>query len=532
MKELEIKPLENEMPSSFADRLGIIYSNSITTHTKKINGQFFTSAKIAKFMSDLYSSNKLTIRILDPGCATCILSCALVESVVSKNNMLKEIILDVYETDPELLKFTKLSVAYLKKWLTQYKVKLLSHIHSEDFILENKECYQTGPTFFNDSKNEIFDVVITNPPYFKISKNDKRALTAKSIINGHPNIYSIFLMTASKLLKQDGNIIAIVPRSFSSGNYFREFRKAFLGEILLEKIHLFGSRKEAFSRDKILQETLIFKAKKGIANGKTPKVFLTHSKGINDINDLKGKEYKLSELIDLNSSERILHLPVGKMENDIIKIFKSWKGNLKDYDIKISTGPVVTFRATNFLFEIKQSGKDFAPLFQLYNTLPMSFDWPVSKKGKAQYIQKSLQSKSLLIPNKDYIFLRRFSAKDDKSRLVASPYFAELTNSDYIGVENHLNYIYRQNGCLERNEIMGLSALFNSSLFDIYFRTFNGNINVSATEIREIPLPPLMDIKKIGSDLLSEHNYSKQDIDIIVNSYFDLGQILIPYEKN
>lgn len=527
-----IKPLNNETPSSYADRLGQQYSSLITTISKKSKGQFFTPHETAKFMANLYTSEETILKILDPGCGTCILSCALIESIVSNNKRIKEIILEVYESDLEILNYTNIALNYLKNWLNQFNIKFNSHIHSGDFILENKDCFQTGLSFFNFPKNEIFDIVILNPPYFKISKIDKRAVTAKIILNGHPNIYSIFLMTAAKLLKSEGKLIAIVPRSFSSGNYFKEFRKLFFKEILLERIHLFGSRREAFSRDKILQETLIFKGKKGIPNGKNPKVFLTHSRGIKDINDVQGKEFKLNELIDLKSSEKILHLPFDKIENDIIKIFKSWKGNLKEYDIKISTGPVVTFRAINFLYELNQNGNDMVPLFQLYNTLPMSFEWPVSKKGKAQYIKMSQQSKSLLIPNKDYIFLRRFSAKDDKSRLVASPYFAGLVNTEFIGVENHLNYIYRQNGALEKSEILGLSALLNSRLFDTYFRTFNGNINVSATEIREIPLPPLNDIKQIGNHLLQKINLTKSDIDKIVNSYFDLGQIFIPYEKN
>lgn len=533
MKEVNLEPILNEKPSSYADRLGSIYSKSGSVQSRKIKGQFFTPVQIAHFMASLFTTKKSRIKILDPGCGTCILSCALIESMIENKIGLKEIKLVIYETDLELIKYTKLVIAYLQKWLNKFKIKIQSEFYTHDFILENKDCFLKDTTLFDDFKIGDFDVVITNPPYFKIPKDDQRAIAARSIVYGQPNIYYIFLMVASKLLKRDGELIAIIPRSFSSGNYFREFRKAFFNEVVLNKIHLFGSRREAFNRDKILQETLIIKARKQETNGTLPKVLLTHSKGIKDINDVRGKEFKLNELIDLNSSERILHLPINKSEKNIIKIFKSWSGSFKEYEIKISTGPVVSFRASGLLFEEKRNGNiKLAPLFQLHNTSIMSFYWPVFKKAKAQYIKVSPESKSLLIPNKNYVFLRRFSAKDDKSRLVASPYFAELTKSEYIGVENHLNYIYRQNGCLEINEIFGLAALLNSSLFDTYFRTFNGNINVSATEIREIPLPPLEDIKQIGNHFLNKNNFTKSDIDKIVNSYFDPSQILIPYEKN
>ena len=91
-------------------------------------------------------------------------------------------------------------------------------------------------------------------------------------------------------------------------------------------------------------------------------------------------------------------------------------------------------------------------------------------KGKGQFIRIESGSKSLLIPNKNYILLRRFSTKDDKSRLIAAPYFCNYAKSDYIGVENKVNYIYRKNGHLDRDEIVGLCALLNSELFDTYFQ--------------------------------------------------------------
>ena len=296
---------------------------------------------------------------------------------------------------------------------------------------------------------------------------------------------------------------------------------------------MFGSRTDTFDRDSVLQETLILKGrkkKKQIEN--LPSILVTHSNGIKDIQDFTEKIYQTDELIDFKSKEKIIHLPTNETDDEAIKMFKSWSGSLHQYDIQISTGPVVSFRATKYLHEQYQNGKIFlVPLYQLVNTAKMHFEWPVSKRNKPQYIQLCEETKSLLIPNKNYVFLRRFSAKDDKSRLVACPYFIDISQADYIGIENHLNYIYRPKGDLDRNEILGISALLNSNLFDTYFRTFNGNINVSATELREMPLPPLEAIKQIGNQLILLNDFTQSKVDEIINTYFDIEHIFA-YEQN
>jgi adenine-specific DNA-methyltransferase len=131
----------------------------------------------------------------------------------------------------------------------------------------------------------------------------------------------------------------------------------------------------------------------------------------------------------------------------------------------------------------------------------------------------------LLIPNKNYILLRRFSTKDDKSRLIASPYFSNNYNFKYIGVENKLNYIYRKNSQLTDCEVIGLSSLLNSDLFDSYFQIFNGNVNVSATEMREMRFPPIDDIIEIGRKIMLSENYSMSNVNNVVNKYFELEVI-------
>jgi adenine-specific DNA-methyltransferase len=533
MKEIDIiSPLRDELPSQYSDRLGVAYSSQVTNEHKKEKGQFFTPFEIAQYMGKLCTYEKSNLKILDPGCGTLVLSCSLIENLVKTNPNIKTIELFAYETDTDLLPYTYKSIDFLKAWANKNGVSFHCQLSTEDFVLANKECFQISTSLFDKPRKEIFDIVISNPPYFKISKDDKRAVVAKSIVYGQPNIYSVFLMTAAKLLKTDGELIFITPRSFSSGNYFRAFRDEFFKTIRLDTIHLFDSRKDAFNRDNILQETLIMKGTKTDVNGLIYNVLLTHSCGIKDLASVVKKVYRINELINFNSTEKILHLPTSETEDNIIKLFKSWKGSLHKYSFEISTGPVVSFRTTKYLYETDHETENIklVPLYQLHNTSKMHFEWPVYRNHKPQYIQLCEESRTLLIPNKNYIFLRRFSSKDDKSRLVATPYFIDISQSELIGVENHLNYIYRPKGHLDRNEILGLSALLNSDLFDRYFRTFNGNINVSATELREMPLPPIEDIKEIGNQIIIKNDFSQTSVDEIVQVHFKLIEIFVSDE--
>lgn len=190
------------------------------------------------------------------------------------------------------------------------------------------------------------------------------------------------------------------------------------------------------------------------------------------------------------------------------------------YGIKISTGPVVAFRISDYITE--EEMENTVPLYWMHNVVKMLVDHPVKKKNKGQYIKVDPASIHTLLPNKNYILLRRMSSKDDNSRLVAAPYFGNMVKYKYIGIENKLNYIYRSKDHLRRDETIGLTALLNSEIFDVYFRLFNGNINVSATELRAIPLPPLEDIREIGNRVILRNNYSLDYINKLVNEYFNI----------
>jgi len=520
-----LPPGQGELPSEYADRLAKTYAEKVTNEEKKNKGQFFTPLPIARFMSELAETDLSELSILDPGCGTGVLSISLVESIFARNPNIKSIRLVAYETDIMLTKYLERAFEYLSQWLSVRKIKFDYIIYVSDFVLENRNALLYYSSLYDDEL-ERFDFVISNPPYFKLSKSDERTKAAKEIVNGHANIYSIFMAIAAQLLNPAGQLVFIVPRSFTSGNYFHSFRNNFFKKVDIIHAHLFHSRSKTFIKDKILQETLILKCcPKNIAVNRE-QVLITSSNGTQDLDNPESIIVPSEMVIEYNSPDKLVFLPTSEYERKIVELFRSWDGSLNKYNIQISTGPVVAFRARNYIQDYGDiSNPKTAPLYWLHNVTKMDLIWPLERPNKGQYISVDEGSLSILIQNKNYLFLRRFSSKDDKCRLIAAPYYSNSLLSTHIGVENKLNYIYRPNGHLERSEIAGLGALFNSTLFDQFFRIINGNINVSATELRLMLLPPHDLIKEIGNELILTNSFDRNTINSIVNERLEFDII-------
>ncbi|MDE7150094.1 MAG: Eco57I restriction-modification methylase domain-containing protein [Bacteroidales bacterium] len=364
---------------------------------------------------------------------------------------------------------------------------------------------------------EKYDYIISNPPYFKLAKSDEHTRSCVRIVDGQTNIYAIFMAICAKMLADEGQMIFITPRSFASGRYFQSFRDFLFSQVHIDFIHLFNTRKDTFSKDEVLQELVIMKMHPA---GDITNIIVSFSHGISDLRTPYQKEYPAGDIVDVTSGEKVVYLPQNGRDEAILRLFRSWDGTMEKYGIKISTGPVVAFRAGDYI--VNEPASDTVPLYWLHNVVKMLCDHPVRKKDKGQYIRVTPETKAALLLNKNYVLLRRFSSKDDSSRLVAAPYFGNVTKSEFVGIENKLNYIYRPKGHLRRDEVMGLTALLDSELFDAWFRTFNGNINVSATELRMMPLPPIETIREIGRKIILRNDYSIDYINDLVLDYFKI----------
>jgi len=145
------------------------------------------------------------------------------------------------------------------------------------------------------------------------------------------------------------------------------------------------------------------------------------------------------------------------------------------------------------------------PLLWLSNIRYMTVEWLAERRSaKPKYVIDDDSSRKLLTAAGNYVLIRRFSAKEEYRRITAAPLFEGQLPGDRIGIENHLNYIYRPAGKLSAEEVAGLSAVLGSQLINRYFRIHNGHTQVNATELRAIPLPTMATIERLGATLLEK----------------------------
>lgn len=105
---------------------------------------------------------------------------------------------------------------------------------------------------FGDNEIKKWDVIISNSPYMKIEKKHPASLAMPKVVHGSPNLYFLFMSMALFNLRQGGEMVFIVPRSWTSGAYFKAFREYLLSHGRLAYIHLFASRDKVFKEEQVL----------------------------------------------------------------------------------------------------------------------------------------------------------------------------------------------------------------------------------------------------------------------------------------
>ena len=85
----------------------------------------------------------------------------------------------------------------------------------------------------------------------------------------------------------------------------------------------------------------------------------------------------------------------------------------------------------------------------MHNVRGIDVEWSLNKNGNAKTIEVNPESKNLVVPTRNYVVLKRFASKEQKKRVRAAVLNAEqFSEFEFIGFENHLNYIHKKRAAM------------------------------------------------------------------------------------
>lgn len=445
---------------------------SRNTEAKKKSqlGQFLTPARTAKFMAGLFTSSSGNCGLLDAGAGIGSLSSAFLERCVSKELSFDEVRVEAFELDDTIQDD-------LRQSLYRYadKLPLSFEIFGGDFIETAVNHIQFGQGDFTHA--------ILNPPYKKINSNSRYRLLLRQVGIETVNLYSAFIALSMLLMRPGGQIVAIIPRSFCNGPYYRPFRDFVLERAAIRHIHLFESRSKAFKDDEVLQENVIIQLERSGQQGPVTVSISTDDSFV----DMSAHEYSFDRIVFPDDPGRFIHVPTSS-EKNAIELSPAIRYSLSDHGISVSTGPVIDFRLKEHLRNMPEPGT--VPLLYPGHFSGSGVTWPQAAAKKPNAILRNGASEKWLFPNGFYCVVRRFSSKEEKRRVIASVVDpAALNDAAVLGFENHLNVFHECKHGLPEALARGLAVFLNTNAVDENFRRFSGHTQVNATDLRLIKYP-------------------------------------------
>ncbi len=491
-----MKRMSEISPLLLVEQKRLDFSKNVGGARKAQFGQFLTPATLARFMAELFpAQNDEICRLLDPGAGIGSLSGAFLERCAFGDLKFQRVEVTACELDSQLH-------GDLDATLSEYanRLPLSLRILGGDFIEMAVKRILLG-------RGGDFTHAILNPPYRKISNNSCDRLLLRKVGIETVNLYSAFLALTIALMAPGGRIVAIVPRSFCNGPYYRPFRDFLLGRAAIRRLHLFDSRNQAFKDDKVLQENIILTLECGCPQGNVA-VSTSTDAGFSDFVE---RAYEFEQVVSPDDSECFIQVPSAPNVATIVSS-PNIRYSLEEIGVQVSTGPVVDFRLKEHLRQNPEPGA--IPLLYPGHFSGLKTNWPKSGSKKPNAIQRNRETEKWLYPNGFYTVVRRFSSKEEKRRIMATVVHpGTFPGVEVLGFENHLNVFHERKKGLPGVLAYGLALFLNTSAVDAIFRQFNGHTQVNATDLRRMKYPSRNALVELGEWGMRQSLLTESSID-------------------
>lgn len=457
---------------------------------------------MADFLAELITLPQAgAFRLLDPGAGVGSLSAAVAARVISERPDV-ELIITAFEVDKLLAEPLVATLNDCRATAAEHGVTISFDVHTSDFI-EYATCSLLSPP-------ELHDAVIANPPYRKVNVGipERRRAAGRGLQAS--NLYTIFTALAADLLADDGQISAIVPRSWANGPYHLPFRRFLLDRIGIDFLHVYEHRGEVFADTDVLQENVVFHGVRGAA----PRtVTLSTSRGVDE--PRQERPVPIDEVIHPGDSQCFVRIPADARATEIAVTMGELPATLHDLGLRVSTGRVVDFRAREWLRADPEPGT--VPLIYPGHLRDGRVIWPAPGARKPNAIIGPDQTPMLMLPNETYVLVKRFSAKEERRRVTAAVLSPEdLPDVPAVGIENHLNVFHRSGCGIDAAMAAGLCAFLNSTIVDDHVRSFSGHTQINATDLRQLRYPSRAALVRLGDLLAARHWPTQNELDRLI----------------
>ncbi len=447
-------------------------------------GQYFTPRLAARIIAAMPRvPERGDLRVLDPGAGSGILSAALIERIAHECPDLNVHVTAV-ENDPHLHAALRETLGDLES-----AGRVQTELVDEDFLR------------WALATEQRFDVIVQNPPYHKLSSSsaEQDLLRRNGVVV--PNIYAAFLALGLRLLDEGSQQVAITPRSWMNGTYYAPFRREFANRVAVDAIHTFESRRKVFADTGVLQESIIVAATR---NGVKGSVSIATS-----VDHSTEPRRRVVDYTDIVTPD-FIHVPATDRDAQAVSwMTRAANSTLDDLGLSVSTGRVVDFRSRGLIYREPPVGA--VPMVHATHVRPGRAVHPLVQVKKPEWFHDSTgANEKLLVPGGAYVLIKRFSAKEERRRVVA----AVWTSDNPAAFDNKLNFIHLGGKGLDPELAYGLMIFLNSTQLDDYFRVFSGHTQVNATDLRQMRFPTSEQLRRLAATDPS----SQANIDEAVNS--------------
>ena len=473
-------------PLALAARLGLEACGGLEAGSRSGMGQFLTPPGVAGLLAGMFEVAEEDVRLLDLGAGVGALTAAFTEDVLGRKRKPRSLHLTAWEAEGAFIGLLESVLEECVEAGRAAGVPTSYVVNHGDALRGGLESLPEDDLFTGAWRGRGFTHAILNPPYRKINVDSEARWLLRRAGLETSNLYTGFLWLAARLLEPNGQMVAITPRSFCNGPYFLPFRERFFGLMALERLHVFDKRDALFSGDDVLQENVIMHARRGTKRHAS--IVLSSSSGLpSEIGRARTVPY--SRVFDPADAGQVIHLALDAVDDEVRAAVMRLPAKLSDLGVGVSTGRVVDFRARSFLRKEPEEGT--VPLIYPLHFNGGCVHWPSVGSRKANALLAVPETGDLVVPNGFYVLLKRFTAKEERRRVVATVFRPEgrLASFQWVGFENHLNYFHHGGKGLEERLAEGLAVYLNSTMVDSYFRQFSGHTQVNATDLRGLRYP-------------------------------------------